>query len=260
MNIIDSHTHLFLEEFADDLPEVITRAKAAGVTHLFMPNIDSSTVGPLLQTCAGYPGYCFPMIGLHPTSVNETYQDELAKIFQALKSESDFVAVGEIGMDLYWDQTFLKEQQEVLCRQLEWALEYHLPVVLHCREAFKYVYDTLRPYAGTSLRGIFHSFTGTCEEAEQILSLPNFWIGVNGVVTFKKSLLPEVLSTVVPLDRMVLETDSPYLAPVPHRGKRNESAFVKDTLMKVAEIYGLMPEAVAKVTSENALKVFGMLK
>ena len=113
MNIIDSHTHLFLEEFADDLPEVIARAKAAGVTHLFMPNIDSSTVGPLLQTCAGYPGYCFPMIGLHPTSVNETYQDELAKIFQALKSESDFVAVGEIGMDLYWDQSFLKEQQEV---------------------------------------------------------------------------------------------------------------------------------------------------
>ena len=260
MRLVDSHSHLFLEEFSEDLPQVMERAKAAGVSHIFMPNIDSTTIAPMLKVCADYAGYCFPMIGLHPTSVNENYRAELETVKRELASRREtYVAVGEIGMDLYWDKTYLEEQQIVLKQQLDWALEYDLPVVLHCRDAFDYIYKVLEPYKETSLRGIFHSFTGTKEEAGLILGLPNFYIGINGVVTFKKSTLPEVLRD-IPLSRIVLETDSPYLTPSPNRGKRNESARISDTLIKVSEVYNMYPEEVAKTTSENALKVFGMLK
>ena len=162
-------------------------------------------------------------------------------------------------MDLYWDKTFLKEQLIVFEKQIEWALEYHLPIVVHCREAFEYIYKVLEPYKKSGLKGIFHSFTGTSEEAEKLLEFPDFMLGINGVVTFKKSQLADVLKG-IPLTRIVLETDSPYLTPVPNRGKRNESAYIKDTLIKVAEVYEKMPERVAEATSENALKVFGMLK
>ena len=220
MKLVDSHSHLFLEDFQSDLPQVMMRAREAGVTHIFMPNIDSTTIEPMLKVCSEYKGYCFPMIGLHPTSVDAGYAFE---------------------------------------RQVRWALEYGLPVVIHCREAFDYIYDILKPYKTSSLRGIFHSFTGTREEAFRMLEFSNFFIGINGVVTFKKSGLPEVLQN-IPLERIVLETDSPYLTPVPNRGKRNESANVKDTLLKVAEIYGNSPEEIGGITSENALKVFGMLK
>lgn len=259
MRLVDSHSHLFLEEFQSDLPQVMMRARQAGVTHIFMPNIDSTTIAPMLRVCSQYEGYCFPMIGLHPTSVNADYKEELAVVAEQLAKPNGYVAVGEVGMDLYWDKTFLREQQLVFEQQVQWALEYGLPVVIHCREAFGYIYDILKPYKDASLRGIFHSFTGTQEEAFRILEFPNFSIGINGVVTFKKSGLPEVLRN-IPLERIVLETDSPYLTPVPNRGKRNESANVKDTLLKVAEIYGKPPEDVGRITSENALKVFGMLK
>lgn len=258
MKLVDSHSHLFLEEFDADLPLVIERARQAGVTHIFMPNIDSTTIDPMLKVCNEYKGYCYPMIGLHPTSVNGDFQNELAIIEKQLNdSPNRFVAIGEIGLDLYWDKTFLNEQLDVFDRQIQWALAYNLPVVIHCREAFEYIYKTLLPYKSTQLRGIFHSFTGSQEEAEQILDYPGFFIGINGVVTFKKSTLPNVLPH-IPLNRIVLETDAPYLAPVPNRGKRNESAFIKDTLTKVAEVYGQAPEIVAEATSENALKVFGM--
>ena len=199
------------------------------------------------------------MIGLHPTSVDAGYEKELEIVARELKSSNKYIAIGEIGMDLYWDKTFLKEQQIVLDKQINWALEYDLPVVIHCRDAFDYIYKVLEPYKNTSLKGIFHSFTGTYEEAVRILEFSDFLIGINGVVTFKKSHLPEVL-TKISLNKIVLETDSPYLTPVPNRGKRNESAYVKDTLMKVSDIYRMSPEAVGSVTSENALKVFGMLK
>ena len=255
--LVDSHSHLFLEEFAEDLPQVIKRAQDAGVTHIFMPNIDSTTIEPLLSVCASYKGLCFPMIGLHPTSVNESYKQELDIVFQQLTAPNDFVAIGEIGLDLYWDKTFLKEQLVAFEQQVEWALEYHLPIVIHTREAFEYIYKVLEPYKRSALTGIFHSFTGTEEEASRLLEFSGF--ALNGVVTFKKSQLPEVLKN-IPLSRIVLETDSPYLTPVPNRGKRNESAYVKDTLMKVADIYQIAPEVVAEATSENALKVFGMLK
>ncbi len=259
MKLVDSHSHLFLDEFQSDLPQVIARAQAAGVTHVFMPNIDSTTIEPMLRVCSEYEGYCFPMMGLHPTSVDAGYEKELAVVAEHLAMPNNYVAIGEIGMDLYWDKTFLKEQLLVFERQIRWALEYDLPIVIHCREAFDYIYNVLKPYGASSLRGIFHSFTGTQEEAFRILEFPDFYIGINGVVTFKKSGLPEVLSD-IPLERIVLETDSPYLTPVPNRGKRNESANVKDTLLKVAEIYGKSPEEVGCVTSENALKVFGILK
>lgn len=259
MRLVDSHSHLFLEEFSEDLPEVMERARKAGVTHIFMPNIDSTTIEPLLKVCASYKDLCYPMIGLHPTSVREDFRQELEVVHRYLNGEVPFVAVGEIGMDLYWDKTFLKEQTIAFRQQVEWALEYRLPVVIHCREAFEYIYKVLIDYKDSSLTGIFHSFTGTLDEAERILDFPGFCLGINGVVTFKKSALPAVLAQ-VPLDRIVLETDSPYLTPVPNRGKRNESAYVKDTLVKVAEVYGRTMEEVSEATSENALKVFGMLK
>ena len=257
--LVDSHSHLFLEDFADDLPQVMQRAREAGVTHIFMPNIDSTTIESLLSVCAAYKEFCFPMIGLHPTSVNKNYKKELDIVAGQLASSNGYVAIGEIGLDLYWDKTFLREQLLAFEKQVEWALEYHLPIVIHTREAFDYIYKVLQPYKETGLTGIFHSFTGTSEEAAKLLDFPGFMIGINGVVTFKKSQLPEVLKD-VPLARIVLETDSPYLTPVPNRGKRNESARLKDTLIKVAEIYRESPEVVAEATSENALKVFGMGK
>ena len=259
MRLIDTHSHLFLEEFSEDLPQVIERARSAGVTHIFMPNIDSTTIDSMLSVCNTYNDYCFPMIGLHPTSVNADYEKELEIVARELRSFNKYIAIGEVGMNLYWDKTFLKEQQIVLDKQINWALEYDLPVVIHCRDAFGYIYNVLEPYKNTSLKGVFHSFTGTDDEAARILEFSGFLIGINGVVTFKKSRLPEVL-TKIPLEKIVLETDSPYLTPVPNRGKRNESAYVKDTLMKVSDIYRMSPEAVGRVTSENALKVFGMLK
>lgn len=257
--LIDTHSHLFLEEFAEDLEAVIERAQIAGVSHIFMPNIDSTTIESLLGVCSRYENYCFPMIGLHPTSVNENYHSELDVVLRELKSDKKYVAIGEVGMDLYWDKTYEKEQAAVLSKQLVWALDFDLPVVIHCRDAFDSICEVLRKFSGSSLRGIFHSFTGTAAEAMYLMEHFDFLLGINGIVTFKKSTIPDVLK-VIPLEKIVLETDSPYLAPVPCRGRRNESANVKYVLLKVAENYGKTPEEVAKITSESALKVFGMLK
>ena len=256
MTLIDSHSHLFLDEFSEDLPQVIERARLAGVTHIFMPNIDSTTIAPMLNVCEKYKGYCFPMIGLHPTSVTADYTSELAIVKQHLESSNSFVAIGEIGIDLYWDKTYLNEQLHVFRQQIEWALEYHLPIVIHTREAFEYVCQVLEPYRNTSLKGIFHSFTGTADEAAQLMTFDNFFFGINGVVTFKKSTLPDALRT-IPLDRLVLETDSPYLAPVPNRGKRNEPAYLRQVVARLAEIYGRREEEIAELTTANSRDVFG---
>ncbi|HJD74709.1 MAG TPA: TatD family hydrolase [Bacteroides reticulotermitis] len=254
--LIDTHSHLFLEEFVEDLPEVIERARQAGVTSVFMPNIDRTTIEPMLTVCDAYPNYCYPMIGLHPTSVGESYEEELAVVRQYLDTNPHrFIAIGEIGIDLYWDKTFLNEQLIAFERQIEWALEFQLPIVIHTRDAFDSVCQVLEPYKGTSLTGVFHSFTGTEEEAARLLEFDGFVLGINGVVTFKKSTLPQALKY-VPLQRIVLETDSPYLTPAPNRGKRNESARVSDTLNKVAEIYELPRGQVSAITSENALRIF----
>lgn len=255
MNFIDTHSHLFLEEFAEDLPLVMQRAKAAGVSRIYMPNIDCSTIKPLLDTVAQYPDYCFPMIGLHPTSVNADFREELKVMKEMFDQSHPFVAIGEVGMDLYWDRTFINEQFEAFETQIQWSAEYQLPLVIHSRDSFEEVYQVIKRNEHKNLKGIFHSFTGTLEEAERLLQFDGFYLGINGVVTFKKSTLPEVLKN-VPLERIVLETDSPYLTPAPNRGKRNESANVKDTLLKLAAIYQCSPENIAEITTMNALKIF----
>ncbi len=253
--LIDTHAHLFLEEFEEDLPEVIDRARDAGVSAIYMPNIDGTTVDKMLSVCDAYPGYCFPMIGLHPTSVNEHYEQELAILRHRLETSRRFIAIGEIGLDLYWDTTFLSEQLSAFEKQIEWALAFRLPVVIHIREALDEVCRVMEKFKTTPLRGVFHSFTGSVEEARQLLEFENFLLGINGIVTFKKATLSETL-TEIPLERIILETDAPYLSPTPHRGRRNESAFIKNTLMKVAEVYRMTPEEVAQATSENARKLF----
>ena len=253
--MIDTHSHLFVEEFAEDLPEVICRAKEAGVTHVFMPNIDDTTTDDMLRVCRQYPDYCYPMLGFHPTSVDASSLDKVLLMKKQLVDGHPFVAIGEVGLDLYWDKTYLREQQAVLDEQIQWALDWNLPLVIHCREAFPELFEVLRLYKDTNLSGVFHSFTGTMEEAEELMEYTRFMIGVNGVVTFKKSTLPQILET-IPLERLVLETDSPYLAPAPYRGKRNETSYIIKVAEKLAEVYSVDVEDIKKKTTQNALKVF----
>ena len=253
--MIDTHSHIFEPDFADDLPEVIARAKEIGVEKIFMPNIDDTSVDAMLGVCRQYPGYCFPMLGFHPTSVDAGAMPKVKEMKKRLTEGHPYIAIGEVGLDLYWDKTYVKEQQMVLEEQIQWALEWELPLVIHCREAFPELFDVLKPYKETKLTGVFHSFTGTVNEAMELLDYSRFMVGINGVVTFKKSTLPEALK-VLPLERLVLETDSPYLAPVPFRGKRNESSYVKRVAVKLAELYGVEIGEVERQTTANALKVF----
>lgn len=253
--MIDTHSHLFVEEFADDLSQVIDRAKSTGVERVYLPNIDDTTVESLLDVCTKYAGYCFPMLGYHPTSVDENSMKKVAEMKALLVEGHPYVGIGEVGLDLYWDKTYLNEQKKVFEEQIQWALEWDLPLIIHCRDAFPELFDVMSPYKKTALSGIFHSFTGTKAEAVELLEYPNFMIGINGVVTFKKSNLPEVLKQ-VPLERLVLETDSPYLSPVPHRGKRNESSYVRWVAMKLAELYEVSLGEIERLTTKNALKVF----
>ena len=257
--MIDTHSHLFVEEFADDLPQVVGRAKEVGVTHIFMPNIDDTTVEDMLTVCCRYPDYCFPMLGFHPTSVDADSMKKVMEMKKRLVEGHPYIAIGEVGLDLYWDKTWLREQQKVLEEQIQWALEWNLPLVIHCREAFPELFEVMEPYRNTKLSGVFHSFTGTVDEVEKLMDYKNFLIGINGVVTFKKSSLPETLKQ-VPIDRLVLETDSPYLAPVPNRGRRNESAYVKMVAVKLAELYGMEIGSIERQTTLNALKVFKICK
>ena len=254
--MIDTHSHIFSEEFQDDLPEVIARAREVGVEKIFMPNIDDTSLHAMLDVANRYPDYCYPMLGFHPTSVEGP--EAIYKVREMkgrLVSGHPYIAIGEVGVDLYWDKTWLKEQQQVLDEQIQWALEWDLPLVIHCRAAFPELVQVLEPYKNTPLSGVFHSFTGTADEACQLMDYPRFMVGVNGVVTFKKSTLPEALRE-VPLSRVVLETDSPYLAPVPFRGKRNETSYVKRVAIKLAELYDTEIGEVERQTTENALKVF----
>ena len=254
--MIDTHSHIFSEEFKEDLPEVVARAKEVGVEKIFMPNIDDTSLEDMLNVCQAYPDYCFPMIGFHPTSVEGP--DAIYKVREMkrlLVKGHPYIAIGEVGLDLYWDKTWLKEQQQVLDEQIQWALEWKLPLVIHCREAFPELFQVMEPYKHTELTGVFHSFTGTVDEARELMDYSRFMIGINGVVTFKKSTLPEVLKE-VPLAKLVLETDSPYLAPVPFRGKRNETSYVKRVAVKLAELYEMEIGEVERQTTENALKVF----
>ena len=257
--MIDTHSHIFEPDFTEDLPEVVARAKEVGVEKIFMPNIDDTTVDAMLAVCRQYTGYCYPMLGFHPTSVDADAMPKVKEMRKFLVEGHPYIAVGEVGLDLYWDKTFLKEQQQVLDEQIQWALEWNLPLVIHCREAFPELFEVLGPYKETALKGVFHSFTGTVDEAEELVSYTRFMIGVNGVVTYKKSTLPEALKR-IPMDRLVLETDSPYLPPVPFRGKRNESSYVKRVAQKLAELYDMEIGEVERKTTANALKVFKILE
>lgn len=254
--LIDTHSHLFVDDFDADRPEVMLRAREAGITHILMPNIDVASVGAMLRVCAEYSGFCYPMLGLHPTEVNAAYRGALATLKPLLDVHS-FIAIGEVGLDLYWDKTYKKEQLAALEEQIGWALERDLPLVIHSREAFPELYALFSHYKDSPIRGVFHSFTGTADEAHALLEFPGFMLGINGVVTFKKSTLPDALSE-VPLSRIVVETDSPYLAPAPYRGKRNESSYVARVVEKLSEIYALSPDAIADTTYRNACAVFGL--
>jgi len=252
--MIDTHAHLYAEEFDSDRDAVIERAKAAGVTNIILPNIDSSSLDAMLKLEEKHPGFCHAAIGLHPTSVNADYQRELKLIESELKRRP-YLAIGEIGIDLYWDKTYAKEQILAFQQQLKWALAYNKPVIIHVRNSFRETMHAMEPFRNRGLRGVFHSFGGTIEEATEIIEFGGFLLGINGIVTFKNSTLGGVIKQ-TDLRQIVLETDAPYLTPVPYRGKRNESAFLSYTAHQIASLQSISYEAVVKQTTKNALNLF----
>ena len=255
--MIDTHSHIYSEEFDTDRAEVIQRAKDAGIQRIILPNCDSTTLPQMLALETAYPGYCHATIGLHPTSVKEDYKEELALIKSELERR-DYLAIGEIGIDLYWDKSLLAEQIIVFRQQIEWALEYHLPVIIHVRDSFRESMNVLASFKNSGLTGVFHSFTGTQEEATEIIDFGGFKLGINGIVTFKNSGLAAVVEK-IDLKHLLLETDSPYLTPAPHRGKRNESAYVSMVCAKLAAIYQLSVQEIDEATTRNALELFTKL-
>lgn len=271
MKIVDTHTHLDGEEFDEDRSEVILRAKEAGVGMVFLPAIDVKTSEAVLKLSHEYPGYAYPMVGLHPEEVKADWKEQLKKIeaildehltavdgLNGIKYKSDYIAIGEIGLDFYWSREFEKEQLEAFEKQVEWSYETGLPLMIHCRKAQNEMLHILRKWKDKLPGGVFHCFTGNQQEAKELLEYDNFVLGIGGVSTFKSSHLREDLPAAVPLERIVLETDSPYMAPVPYRGKRNESAFVVQVMKTLATAYGVSEEVVAKVTNQNVERVFGV--
>ncbi len=252
--VIDTHTHLDAEEFNEDRAEAFARASEAGVGKVFLPAIDVKTTHAVLALSREYPGYAYPMIGLHPEEVKADWKEQLAELRKM--QISDFIAIGEIGLDYYWSREFEHEQLEAFEEQVKWAIETRLPLMIHCRKAQNEMVHLLRQYQKDLPGGVFHCFTGNQKEAEELLSFDNFVLGIGGVSTFKSSHLREDLPAVVPMNRIVLETDSPYMAPVPFRGKRNESAFVLEVLKTLAKAYGVSEEEFAKQTNETVERVF----
>ena len=253
MRLIDTHCHLYLNEFKNDLRDVFKRAEAAGVGKFYLPAIDSSVLADLFEMEKEYPGKCFAMTGLHPCSVNDSYKKELEQVENLLQSRQ-FPAIGEIGLDFYWSTEFTNQQYEAFEVQMQWALEKKLPIVIHTRNAMQQTIDFVKPFAAKGLTGIFHCFGDSYESAVQIIDM-NFYLGIGGVLTYKKSGLEEVMKKIA-LDHVVLETDAPYLTPVPFRGKRNESSYIKIIAEKLAGIKGISLEEVAAITTSNAEKVF----
>jgi TatD DNase family protein len=253
MIFTDTHTHLYLEEFDQDRREVMEKASGAGVKYMMLPNIDSTSISTMLALADEFPGNCFPMMGLHPTSVKENFRDELAIVEEQLQ-ERKFYGIGECGIDLYWDKTFAKEQEYVFRHHIELALSYNLPLIVHIRESFNEVIRILRDVNKPDLRGIFHCFSGSPEQAKQATGL-GFSLGLGGVITFKNNRMQETLKH-VDLKHLVLETDAPFLAPMPYRGKRNDPSYIPLIAEKVAEIKGISVEEVARNTTENARELF----
>ena len=253
MVFIDSHAHLFLPEFNTDRKEIIEHSIKNGVQKIVVPNVEVATVAPMIETCNIAPDNLFPAIGLHPCSVKSDYKLELLEIKKAINLEK-FKAIGEIGIDLYWDKTYYQEQVIALEEQIGWALDYSLPVILHCRESLEFVYEIVKKHS--NLRGVFHAFMGSEEQAKKIIGL-GFYLGIGGVVTFKNSGLDKIVSK-VSIENILLETDSPYLTPTPFRGKRNEPSNVELIAKKLAEIYNLQLDDIASITTANAEHLFSI--
>jgi len=265
---IDTHTHLDGTEFDADRDAVVQRAKDAGVKAVFLPAIDVASSRKILSVCRQYPDYAYPMVGLHPEEVRADYEQQLTELYAMLKEDIPaahgaadsyhWIAIGEVGLDYYWSREFEKEQLAAFERQVEWSIETRLPLMIHCRKAQNEMVHLLRRYEKELPGGVFHCFTGNEKEAAELLQFERFVLGVGGVLTFKKSHLPEVLPSAVPLDRIVIETDSPYMAPTPHRGERNESAYVSLVLDKMAESYGVTKDEMARHTNETVKRIFGV--
>lgn len=253
--MIDTHCHLDGEEFAEDLEAVVQRAREAGVEAIGVPGIDLNSCETVMALCRRYPGYCYPMLGLHPEEVRSDWETVLTEIKPAIR---DVVAVGEVGLDFYWSREFEQEQLLAFEEQVRWAVELQLPLMIHCRKAQNELVAILKRYKDQLPGGVFHCFTGNALEAQELLQFDRFVLGIGGVLTFKKSHLPEVLPAVVPLERLVLETDAPYMAPVPMRGQRNEPAFVAYVQRRLAEAYGVSEEEVTEKTNANACRIFGI--
>ena len=257
MNYIDTHCHLDGEEFRDDLDAVVQRAREAGCAKVFVPAIDLPSCQTVMDVCNRFPDYAYPMLGLHPEEVKANWKEVLSAINGRL-STVNCIAIGEVGLDFYWSREFEKEQLEAFEEQVRWSVASRLPLMIHCRKAQNEMVTILKRYAKELPGGVFHCFTGNETEARQLLDFDNFVLGIGGVLTFKKSHLPEVLPAVVPLNRVVLETDAPYMAPVPMRGNRNEPAFIRHIITRLAEAYGVSQETICRQTNENVQKVFGI--
>jgi len=257
MFFVDTHAHLYLKEFDNEQPEVIRRAVESGVTTVLLPNIDADTIQPMRRLCNLFPEHCLPTAGLHPTSVNKNYRDEMAIVEDELKTQKCH-AVGETGIDLYWDKTFFKEQEYCFNRQLELALQYDLPVIIHSRNALNEIFDILKAFGNPLPTGVFHCFPGNVIEAEKAIKF-GFHLGIGGVVTFKKSNQNEIIKA-IPLQHIVLETDAPYLAPVPFRGQRNESSYIPVIAKHIANEAGMSLEEVADGTTKSALEILNIPK
>ena len=255
--MIDTHSHIYSEEFDKDRDEVIQRAIDIGIKKIILPNIDSTSLARMLNLESKYPDFCFSAIGLHPTSVKNDYKNELDIIKSELERK-EYIAIGEIGIDLYWDKSFLKEQIIVFKQQLDWSIQYNLPIIIHIRDAFDETMEVLKEYKNEGLRGVFHSFTGNNEQAKQIIDYGGFYIGINGIVTFKNSGLAETVSN-IPLQYILLETDAPYLTPTPYRGKRNESSYIKLILDKLSSILSINKNEIEEITDLNSYKLFKKL-
>ena len=255
MKLIDTHTHLYLHDFVNDIDEVILRASNEGVEKFYLPSIDSTNTEALMSLENKYPGKCYAMMGLHPCSVKENYKDELAKVYDQLQKRK-FAAIGEIGLDFYWDKTFTDQQYESFNQQIEWALQFNLPIVIHTRNAMQETIDVVKQFIAKGLHGIFHCFSGTYQNALDIIDA-SFLLGIGGVVTYKNAGVAEAIKE-IDLAHMVLETDAPYLTPVPFRGKRNESSYIKYVVKKLAEIKNISEEEVAAITTLNAQKIVAL--
>jgi len=256
MILTDTHTHLYSKEFENESTTLIQSAIEKGITRLFMPNVDSESIGVMLQIEKQFPNNCFPMMGLHPCSVGPKYQQDISVVEYWLNKRK-FIAVGEIGIDLYWDKTFFEQQQDAFRRQIELAKKYNVPYIIHSRNSFNEVMEIVAEFKEDNIKAIFHCFSGNVEQAQQVIAAGNFKLGIGGVVTFKNSGLDKVVEA-IDLKHLVLETDAPYLAPVPHRGKRNDPDYLVLIAQRIAEIKNISIEEVAAITTQNSIDVFGI--